>query len=94
MSQLGLTGLSPWLHDGDVNVTERVNARIHVRRSLPEPAQRVALRKRAGLTQKELAEIVGVDRTAIAHWEAGRRNPDGKRLDDYVEALGALRGAA
>lgn len=77
-----------------MKVTERVKARIHVRRSLPEPAQRVALRKRAGLTQKEMAEILGVDRTAIAHWEAGRRNPDGKRLDDYAEALEACKGAA
>lgn len=73
-----------------MNVTEQVNARIHVHRSLPEPAQRVALRENAGLTQKELAAIVGVDRTAIAHWEAGRRTPDGKRLDSYIEALTAL----
>ncbi|MBE1601301.1 helix-turn-helix transcriptional regulator [Streptomyces stelliscabiei] len=74
-------------------MTERVKARIHVRRSLPEPALRVALRKRAGLTQKELAEILGVDRTAIAHWEAGRRTPDGSRLDDYAEALEACKDA-
>jgi transcriptional regulator with XRE-family HTH domain len=77
-----------------VNVTERVKARIHVRRSLPEPALRVALRRRAGLTQRELAEILGVDRTAIAHWEAGRRHPEGKRLTDYVEALQAFEDAA
>ncbi|MEV5792686.1 helix-turn-helix transcriptional regulator [Streptomyces sp. NPDC052192] len=76
-----------------MNVTERVKARIHVHRSLPEPAQRVALRKRAGLTQKELAEILGVDRTAVAHWEAGRRNPDGKRLESYIEALQVLEAA-
>ncbi|MEH0551242.1 helix-turn-helix transcriptional regulator [Streptomyces sp. B21-101] len=77
-----------------MKVTARVLARIHVRRSLPEPAQRVALRKRSGLTQKELAEILGVDRTAIAHWEAGRRHPEGKRLADYVEALQAFEDAA
>lgn len=76
-----------------MNVTERVNARIHVHLSLPEPAQRVALRKGGGLTQQELAKIVGVDRTAIAHWEAGRRTPDGKRLDNYLEALQALQAA-
>jgi HTH-type transcriptional regulator/antitoxin MqsA len=65
-----------------------------VHASLPEPEQRSALRKGAGLTQKELADAVGVDRTAIAHWEAGRRNPDGKRLDAYLEALGVLQDAA
>lgn len=76
-----------------MKVTERVKARIHVHSSLPEPAQRRALREAAELTQKELADAIGVDRTAIAHWEAGRRNPDGKRLDAYLEALGVLQGA-
>ena len=80
--------------NGDVKVTERVKARIHVHRSLPEPAERRALREAAGLTQRELADTIGVDRTAITHWESGRRNPDGKRLDAYLEALGALREAA
>lgn len=79
--------------DSDVEVTERVKARIHVHASLPEPAVRRALREAADLTQQELADAIGVDRTAIAHWEAGRRNPDGKRLDAYLEALGALREA-
>jgi transcriptional regulator with XRE-family HTH domain len=77
-----------------VKVTERVKARIDLHASLPEPAERRALREAAGLTQQELAVAVGVDRTAIAHWESGRRNPDGKRLDAYVEALRVLKGAA
>lgn len=77
-----------------MKVTERVKARIDVHAALPEPAERRALREAAGLTQQELATAIGVDRTAIAHWESGRRNPDGKRLDAYLEALRALRGAA
>lgn len=77
-----------------MKVIERVKARIHVHGSLPEPAERAALRKRGRLTQKELADIIGVDRTTIAHWESGRHTPDNKRLDAYVEALGALRDAA
>lgn len=31
-----------------------------------------ALRERAGLTQRELAQIVGVTETTIANWERGR----------------------
>jgi DNA-binding transcriptional regulator YiaG len=77
-----------------MDVTEQVKARIRVHRALPEPAQRLVLRKRAGLTQQELADIIGVTRVAICHWEKGRRVPDGKRLDAYIEALDALRDAA
>lgn len=73
---------------------ERVRARIHVHSSLPEPAERRSLREAAGLTQRELADAVGVDRTTIAHWESGRHTPNGKLLDSYLEALGALREVA
>ena len=34
------------------------------------------LRKRKGLTQEELAEILFVSRTAISKWESGRGNPN------------------
>lgn len=34
------------------------------------------LRKRARLTQEELAEKIGVTRQAIAKWEKGERTPD------------------
>lgn len=77
-----------------MKVIERVKTRIRVHASLPEPEQRAALRKNADLTQRELAEILGVDRTTIAHWESGRHTPNGKLLDAYLEALDALQGAA
>lgn len=38
-------------------------------------------RERAGLTQAELAALLGVSgKNVVYHWEAGRRNPlDGRR---------------
>jgi DNA-binding transcriptional regulator YiaG len=36
-----------------------------------------ALRRQLGLTQEELAERVGVNRTAVSLWESGDRNPSG-----------------
>jgi len=30
-------------------------------------------RKKKNLTQKKLAEIIGVDRVTVARWETGRR---------------------
>ena len=35
----------------------------------------VKARKEAGLTQKELAERIGIDRTSYTHIENGNRNP-------------------
>src|SRR5690606_10484118 len=32
-------------------------------------------RERAGLTQEQVAEMIGVDRTTIIGWEKGRRHP-------------------
>ena len=44
-------------------------------------------RKRMGLTQEELAEKVGVSKSAIAKWETNRGLPDRdnlKRLSDVI----------
>ena len=34
------------------------------------------LRKERGLSQQQLADMLYVDRSSIAHWELGRRVPD------------------
>ena len=39
------------------------------------------LRKRKGLTQKELAKELGVTYTAICYWETGKRFPRKELLD-------------
>lgn len=77
-----------------MEVTEQVTALVWKRNSLPEPSRRRALRRISGLTQQELADAIGVDRTAVAHWENGRRSPNGKHLALYLEALGALQQSA
>lgn len=47
-----------------------------------------AKRKAAGITQKELAEKLGIKYKAIAMWECGRRNPKITTLLKISEALG------
>jgi transcriptional regulator with XRE-family HTH domain len=47
----------------------------------------LALRKAADLTQEELAEEVGVDKTAVSHWEQGLSAPTGSRLPRVAAAL-------
>jgi DNA-binding transcriptional regulator YiaG len=57
---------------------------------LPEPTRRTVIRLRAGLTQGEMANVLGVSRQAVARWEAGDRQPGGKNLPSYVALLERL----
>ena len=46
------------------------------------------LRKRAGLTQRELGQLVGVSGRAVRYWEAGDRKPqDLQVIRKLVETL-------
>jgi transcriptional regulator with XRE-family HTH domain len=60
------------------------------RRSLPAPARRRLLREGAGLTQIDLARVIGVDRATVSRWESGEREPEEAHLDAYLEALDRL----
>lgn len=54
-----------------------------------ELGRRIACeRERAGLTQGQLAERVGVDRSAITRIERGRQSTDTLRLSAIADALG------
>ena len=50
------------------------------------------LRKAAGLSQKELAEKVGVDISAISLWENGKTYPTYTNILKLAEALGCKPG--
>lgn len=70
---------------------DAVRHRMQIRRDLPTPADRRALRVAAGLTTAELGTAVGVSKQAITSWENGTRTPRGICLERYVDALRALR---
>jgi transcriptional regulator with XRE-family HTH domain len=55
----------------------------------PFPERIRQLRKEAGLSQKQLAELVGVSKAAVSCWETGVRGvPAGDNLVRLSEALG------
>ena len=45
-------------------------------------------RKKAGMTQVELAKAIGVTQSQIANWESGWRNPKLEALMKIAKALG------
>ena len=47
-----------------------------------------ALRKKQGLTQKELAELINITRTSIANIEAGRQSIHMRTIITLCDALG------
>jgi transcriptional regulator with XRE-family HTH domain len=78
------------MHNPDVII-----ARGRARRALrADPAYARLVRLRAGLTQAEMGELLGVDRSAVARWEAGTRMPQGKLIDRYRDLLAKLENAS
>ena len=60
----------------NISVTEKFGQRIR------------ALRKERGLSQEELAELSGLDRTYISGIERGIRNVALRNIETLAEALG------
>ena len=50
------------------------------------------IRERMGLSQTDLAELVGVTQPAVAAWEAGRRRPTGAAGETLERIAAALTG--
>jgi transcriptional regulator with XRE-family HTH domain len=44
------------------------------------------------LSMRDLAKLVGVNGSAVAHWEAGRNDPRGELLPSLASALGVTVG--
>lgn len=47
-----------------------------------------ALRKKAGLQQKELAYMVDVSRPTVSEWENNKKDPSGERLKKLAQVFG------
>jgi predicted transcriptional regulator len=61
----------------------------HLRR-LPAPPIRRALREHHGLSQGEVADLLGVDRASVSRYESGERAPRASVAERYLEILERL----
>ncbi len=61
-------------------------------RDLPVGLRIKEARQDAGLTQAELAQAVGVSRSAVAQWETGRTGQVGANLSRIATVLGVSAG--
>jgi DNA-binding XRE family transcriptional regulator len=60
------------------------------RRLRAEPDLGRLVRLRAGLSQQQMADLVGVERSALARWERGERLPRADALMKYLALLDRL----
>jgi DNA-binding transcriptional regulator YiaG len=65
---------------------------VRVRRQFPSRAVARAIREEAGVSQRRLAEELGVHPVTVARWELGQRRPRGPVLTAYIELLRQLQG--
>jgi DNA-binding transcriptional regulator YiaG len=71
-------------------IDDEVLARIKLRRRLPPPSMRRQLREQAGVSQSDIAAVVGVSRECVSMWESGPRVPRGQNLERYLAFLERL----
>jgi DNA-binding XRE family transcriptional regulator len=76
-----------------VATIEKVLEQGRARRSLPEPDDRRLIRERAGVSQHDVANALGVTRPTITRYEVGRRTPRGELAVEYARLLERLRKA-
>jgi DNA-binding transcriptional regulator YiaG len=64
--------------------------RARLRRRLPPPRIRRLVRQRAGLSPNDVARVLGLSRSAVTHWELGRRAPRTPNAEAYATLLDKL----
>ncbi|TMC46845.1 MAG: helix-turn-helix transcriptional regulator [Chloroflexi bacterium] len=68
----------------------RLRERLQLRQ-VPEAGQLREIRIRAGLTQQELADELGIARASLNRYERGHRRPRGLVAERYGRLLRTLR---
>jgi DNA-binding XRE family transcriptional regulator len=78
--------------ESNLESLRRVIHQRRIRSCLPPPSKRRRIRERAGVSQEELAQVLGVSKVAISRWETGTRTPRATELcERYARALELMK---
>jgi DNA-binding transcriptional regulator YiaG len=61
---------------------------------LPLPEVRIAIRRSAGVSLREMATVLGVSPSALRWWETGERRPSPNHRVAYIALLAELASAS
>jgi transcriptional regulator with XRE-family HTH domain len=75
-----------------MSAVDELLEQARARRALPPAPVRRFLRERVGVTQAELAEVLGVERPTVTRYESGAREPRGDLRVAYAGLLERLAG--
>lgn len=62
--------------------------------ALPPPDQRRSIRVGYGVSQKDVAEVLGVSRLTVSMWERGQTEPKEEHAQRYAELLQRMSEAS
>jgi len=58
--------------------------------SLPPPARRRAIRVAYGVSQEDMATVLGVSRLTVSMWERGQTEPKPEHAEKYADLLNQM----
>jgi DNA-binding transcriptional regulator YiaG len=75
------------MHSTGAKTVDELLRYVRRRQDLPPPEMRRYIRETAGVTQADMARVLGTTVPAIIGWERGEREPSGKFLQPYADLL-------
>jgi len=82
------TAFRAWIRETEAKLTRDAIPPAQLSPGLELGRRIRLLREMAGLSQQQLAEKVGISRSAVAFWETGRSGHVGKHLGSLAQVLG------
>ena len=76
--------------DDPLDALDALLARQARLREMPAAPIRRALREHHGLSQGQLADLLGVDRASVSRYESGERSPRSSVAERYLDVLERL----
>src|SRR5580704_1709606 len=90
LAKLGFGGVSARLIAIVIALVASLTAAVYISEMLNH-GRLTAIRKSLGLTQEQMARLLGVSFVSVNRWEGGHSSPTGPTLDFYLAIDAAIR---